>query len=370
MGSDRSDRGRDDRVRHGDRQGRYPRRLPLQPAQEPGELRPGDRPGRAATAQPSVVRAAGVPGRRADAGELHLRRHADAEALAGVLDEVLGTRWASEFDVSDYELSARHDIRPLVVRDAADVPGAGRRCCGRGRRSTPATRSARWRDRSTISSRASTNPRSDFLRRVFESGTTGRTWTTIDPEASAAALGAARSRVVAALDYLDQQGLAEVRAADVRQRYTRSLQQPPSLDELRRRGRRAPRSDVSSRRRPVSAMCSRSSSTTAARYGSSPRISARIRHRRLRPLQPLPRRPAVAWARLRRGPTSTPSPIARPSTHSPRRTPTRSARRASSRGSSAGSRALATTRAKLTREPLFGSLSDYGFRDVLAWATS
>src|SRR4029077_19030997 len=66
--------------------------------------------------------------------------------------------------------------------------------------------------------------RADFLRRVFDSGTTGRTWTTIDPDA----LGDARSRVVAALDYLEQQGLAEVRAADVRQRYT-LLQQPASV---------------------------------------------------------------------------------------------------------------------------------------------
>ena len=38
------DRRRDDRVRHGHRQGRHPLRLPLQSAQGPGELRPGDRP--------------------------------------------------------------------------------------------------------------------------------------------------------------------------------------------------------------------------------------------------------------------------------------------------------------------------------------
>ena len=46
MASDARHRRRDDRLRHGHRQGEHPLRLPLQPAQEPGELRPGDRPGR------------------------------------------------------------------------------------------------------------------------------------------------------------------------------------------------------------------------------------------------------------------------------------------------------------------------------------
>src|SRR6185503_10542448 len=62
--------------------------------------------------------------------------------------------------------------------------------------------------------------RAGFLRRLVESGKTGRSWTTIEPDASASALGEDRSRIVAALGYLDQLGLAEVEAAEVRQRYT------------------------------------------------------------------------------------------------------------------------------------------------------
>jgi ATP-dependent DNA helicase RecQ len=73
--------------------------------------------------------------------------------------------------------------------------------------------------------------RADFLRRVLASGKEGRIWTSIDPEAVP---GEERDRVVSALGYLEQQGLAELKVADVRQRFT-LLQQPPSRDELRDR---------------------------------------------------------------------------------------------------------------------------------------
>jgi ATP-dependent DNA helicase RecQ len=73
--------------------------------------------------------------------------------------------------------------------------------------------------------------RADFLRRVLASGKEGRIWTGIDPKAVP---GEERDRVVSALDYLEQQGLVELKVADVRQRFT-LLQQPPSRDELRDR---------------------------------------------------------------------------------------------------------------------------------------
>ena len=73
--------------------------------------------------------------------------------------------------------------------------------------------------------------RADFLRRVLASGKEGRIWIGIDPEAVP---GEARDRVVSALGYLEQQGLAELKVADVRQRFT-VLERPPSHDELRDR---------------------------------------------------------------------------------------------------------------------------------------
>jgi ATP-dependent DNA helicase RecQ len=73
--------------------------------------------------------------------------------------------------------------------------------------------------------------RADFLRRVVASGKGGRIWTSIDP---GAVPGEARDRVVSALGYLEEQGLAELKVADVRQRFTLH-RQPPSGDELRDR---------------------------------------------------------------------------------------------------------------------------------------
>src|SRR5581483_10263646 len=70
--------------------------------------------------------------------------------------------------------------------------------------------------------------RADFLRRVLASGKEGRIWTGVDPDAVP---GEERERVIKALGYLEQQGLVELKVADVRQRFT-LLTQPPSLDEL------------------------------------------------------------------------------------------------------------------------------------------
>ena len=53
----------------------------------------------------------------------------------------------------------------------------------------------------------------------------------IDPDAAAAELGEERARIVAALGYLEQQGLVELQAAEARQRYT-VLARPASEAEL------------------------------------------------------------------------------------------------------------------------------------------
>ena len=106
--------------------------------------------------------------------------------------------------------------------------------------------------------------RADFLRRLVASGKTGRSWTTLDPDAAAAALAEERGRIVAALGYLEQQGLIELRAADARQRYT-VLGRPGPADALARPSRRAVRSGGKRPRPTASSASSRSSPTTAAR---------------------------------------------------------------------------------------------------------
>jgi ATP-dependent DNA helicase RecQ len=56
---------------------------------------------------------------------------------------------------------------------------------------------------------------------VFAKAKKGRTWYSLDPAGVAEALGQPRERVVKALDYLQEQGLAQTQVSEPRQRYTR-----------------------------------------------------------------------------------------------------------------------------------------------------
>ena len=157
------------------------------------------------------------------------------EALAGLLADVLGHPVGAEFAVSEYELSVRHDLRPLVLKTVAHLPRARRRRCDRERPSTPATASARS-GTSTLEEVVGRfdESRAGFLRRLVATGKTGRTWTTLAPDDAAAELGEERSRILAALEYLDQQGLVELQPSEVRQRYTVLSRPDPGAELVER----------------------------------------------------------------------------------------------------------------------------------------
>ena len=109
-------RRRDDRLRHGHRQGRRPLRLPLQPAEEPRDLLPGDRPRRPrrrAEHAASCSRAR-TTSRRSRTSPTATRRPARRSPACS--RRCSGTTRAREFAVSEYDLSARHDVRPLVLK--------------------------------------------------------------------------------------------------------------------------------------------------------------------------------------------------------------------------------------------------------------
>jgi ATP-dependent DNA helicase RecQ len=153
------------------------------------------------------------------------------EALAALTAEVFGRETGAQFDVAEYELSTRHDVRPLVLKTILTYLELE----GFLRQGTPFYAGYGVRpagDGTYEDAFARFDPhRARFLHRLIASGKTARVWTTIDPEASAAELGEERSRIVAAIDYLEQQGLVEVKPADARQRYT-LLRLPPSVDAL------------------------------------------------------------------------------------------------------------------------------------------
>src|SRR5438093_1142145 len=121
------------------------------------------------------------------------------EAIAGLLDDVFAHSQGEQFAVSEYELSSRHDVRPLVLKTILtylELDGFLEQgtpfYAGYGVR--PA--SGEWDDVYALFD----PDRADFLRRVLASGKAGRVWTGVNPDAVP---GEERERVVKALGYLE-----------------------------------------------------------------------------------------------------------------------------------------------------------------------
>jgi len=287
------------------------------------------------------------------------------EALNGLLAEVLGRQVGEEFALSEYELSARHDLRPLVLKTALTYLELD----GVLRQGTPFYAGYRLRPLGEASLEEVCSrfdeARARFLRRVIDTGKTGRTWTTLAPGEAAAALGEERRRVVDALEYLDQQGLIELQPAELRQRYTLTAR-PDSESELvaglRERFTRRERAETG-RLEDVLALVTHDGCQVCALVGyfgedrTEPcgHCSHCLTGRAQRLPEPEPKPPieaivrAEALAALRAG-----HPDALD-------TPRQQARLLS------GITSPATSRAKLTRDTLFGALAEWRFADVLAW---
>jgi ATP-dependent DNA helicase RecQ len=207
--------------------------------------------------------------------------------------------------------------------------------------------------------------RSGFLRRLLATGKTGRIWTTLAPDDAAPQLGEERSRIVAALEYLDQQGLVELQPAEVRQRYTlvaRPESEAALVDALLERFARRERAEtariedvlrlVTHDGCQVSALVGYFGEERAERCGHCSHCLTGRAQRLPEPESEPPIETTVgvdAFAALR---DEHPEALGAP--------------RQQARFLS-GITSPATSRAKLTRDPLFGSLADRRFADVLAW---
>jgi ATP-dependent DNA helicase RecQ len=285
-------------------------------------------------------------------------------ALAGLLDEVLGHEEGEQFAISEYELSARYDVRPLVLKTVLTYLELD----GILRQGTPFYAGYRLRplNGSLDDVLARFDPaRADFLRRVVEAGKTGRVWTSIDPEATATALGEDRARILAALEYLEQQGLVELQAAEARQRYT-VLARPSSTEELLARlTERFERREQAETAHvgQVLALVTHDGCQVqelAAYFGETRAESCgHCTHclsgdaQQLPQAEPQPELDGlVDRATLGRLSAANPEALGEP--------------RQLARFL-CGITSPATTRAKLTREPLFSTLADRRFLDVLTW---
>jgi ATP-dependent DNA helicase RecQ len=149
------------------------------------------------------------------------------EAIAGLLNDVFAHSEGEQFAVSEYELSVCHDVRPVVLKTILTYLELD----GFLEQGTPfyagysvRPASVEWDDVYATFNAS----RAQFLRRVIASGKEGRVWTSINPEGVP---GQGRERVVKALGYLEQQGLVELKVADIRQRFS-LLRQAPSREEL------------------------------------------------------------------------------------------------------------------------------------------
>ncbi len=133
------------------------------------------------------------------------------------------------FDLNYYEISARFDIRQLVIRTLLTYLELE----GLLRTSTPWYSQYRFQPLRTSEEilQRFEGERRQFLRDLFRQARKSRVWFDIDLDKAAAALGSPRDRLVRALDYLADQGCLELRTAGVRFPFT-WLDRPQDLDAL------------------------------------------------------------------------------------------------------------------------------------------
>ena len=286
------------------------------------------------------------------------------EVITTLVEEVFANETGTPFALSEYEVSVRLDVRPLVLRTILTYLELE----GLLRQGTPFYAGYSFRPVAgsfeDVFARFD-GGRADFLRRLVASGKAGRSWTSLDPDAAAAELGEDRDRIVAALGHLEEQGLIEVRATAVHQRYT-VLDRPNAIeglvDRLAERFDRREHAETERIQRVVSLVthdgcqvnelvgyfgdvrdqpcghCSFCLDGVAQRLPPSaavPPVGEVVDERALAALA-----------------TAHPEAL---------ETPRQRARFL------CGITSPATTRAKLTREPTFGSLANRRFAEVLAW---
>src|SRR5207237_1029482 len=135
----------------------------------------------------------------------------------------------ADFDLSLYELSVRCDMRQLVLRTALTYMELR----GILRQRTPFYGS--YKIKAHIPVREITGKfegeRVCFVEDIFAHAREGRTWYTLDVARAAQMMKQDRSRLVRALEYMEQQGWVELDVAELRHQYS-FVARPARLQEL------------------------------------------------------------------------------------------------------------------------------------------
>src|SRR5690606_36481486 len=136
----------------------------------------------------------------------------DTSAIADAITWLLSQ--PQDFDISVYDASQQFDLRPLVLGTLLtylELDGI-----------LHATAPFYSEYKVVFNHPLETlltefdSQRRDFLQALFKTGKQGRTWLTLKPNAAAVELGEEKSRIIKALNYLEQQGLINLQVAGVR----------------------------------------------------------------------------------------------------------------------------------------------------------
>ncbi|MDF2439320.1 MAG: ATP-dependent helicase RecQ [Abditibacteriota bacterium] len=138
-------------------------------------------------------------------------------ALHALVEELLSA--GESFEVSEQELSNRHDLRPLVLRTAITYL----ELLGVLKQGTPFYAGYEIKPLLPLPEIIAgfQGEAARFVEELFAYAKQGRIWYALNPEDAAKALNVERKRVVRALEVMEEHGCVQLKAADVRQRYSR-----------------------------------------------------------------------------------------------------------------------------------------------------
>ncbi len=143
----------------------------------------------------------------------------DHGSIGAIIDRIIAKD--DQFDVSLYELSRTHDVRPLVIEtlltylELEDVIEA----------TEPFYNEYQFvllKSANEIWGRFDAE-RANFVRGVFANATKQTKWSSIDLNETAGRLSTTRARIIKALMYLEEQGDLQLKVAGIRQGYRRKL---------------------------------------------------------------------------------------------------------------------------------------------------
>lgn len=284
------------------------------------------------------------------------------DAIGDLVADILqDRRRGATFDISTYELSAKHDIRQLVVSTALTYLELE----GFITATAPFYTTYQWkylRPAAEIAA-AFEGERRTFLERVFAAAKVGRTWHSIALGDVTARLGCDRERIIKALNYLEEKGDLEVQVAGIRQGY-RVLRMPDNVDivarDLQQRFAARESGDIARTRRVAELLAERGClvRTMLAYFGEDlGRDCGHCSRCEGQPPVVLERRrvkPSLDWPAIGSLRRSHPKALAQP------RQVVRFL---------CGISSPAVAAAKLARDPLFGTAASVPFAEVLAAAT-